>query len=52
MGPSWGLRIILFGFYAKAGWVDEPFTTKGYRADFDLLIIVNNGKLCEFAEYW
>jgi hypothetical protein len=32
--------------------VDEPFTTKGYRADFDLLIIVNNGKLCEFAEYW
>jgi hypothetical protein len=32
--------------------VDEPFTTKGYRADFDLLIIVNNGKPCESAEYW
>ncbi len=25
---------------------------KGYRSDFDLLIIVNNRKLCEFAEYW
>ena len=25
---------------------------KGYRLDFDLLIIVNNRKLCDFAEYW
>ena len=25
---------------------------KGYRSDFDLLIIVNNRKLCDFAEYW
>ena len=46
------LKIILFGSYAKGGWVDEPFTMKGYRSDFDLLIIVNNSKLCEFAEYW
>lgn len=23
-----------------------------YRSDFDLLIIVNNRKLCDFAEYW
>ncbi|MEB3043847.1 nucleotidyltransferase and HEPN domain-containing protein [Rhizobium mulingense] len=46
------LKIILFGSYAKGGWVDEPFTIKGYRSDFDLLIIVNNRKLCEFAEYW
>ncbi|TBZ97516.1 nucleotidyltransferase and HEPN domain-containing protein [Rhizobium leguminosarum] len=46
------LKIILFGSYAKGGWVDEPFTMKGYRSDFDLLIIVNNRKLCEFAEYW
>ncbi|CDM55929.1 putative nucleotidyltransferase [Rhizobium favelukesii] len=36
----------------KGGWVDEPFTMKGYRSDFDLLIIVNNRKLCEFADYW
>ncbi|KPH07048.1 HEPN domain-containing protein (plasmid) [Rhizobium acidisoli] len=46
------LKIILFGSYARGGWVDEPFTMKGYRSDFDLLIIVNNRKLCEFAEYW
>ncbi|MFN7023761.1 MAG: nucleotidyltransferase and HEPN domain-containing protein [Pseudorhizobium sp.] len=46
------LKIILFGSYAKGGWVDEPFTMKGYRSDFDLLIIVNNRKLCDFAEYW
>ncbi|MBB2703376.1 MULTISPECIES: nucleotidyltransferase and HEPN domain-containing protein [Rhizobium] len=46
------LKVILFGSYAKGGWVDEPFTMKGYRSDFDLLIIVNNRKLCEFAEYW
>jgi predicted nucleotidyltransferase/HEPN domain-containing protein len=46
------LKIILFGSYAKGGWVDEPFTLKGYRSDFDLLIIVNNRKLCDFSEYW
>ena len=46
------LKIILFGSYAKGGWVDEPFTMKGYRSDFDLLIIVNNKKLCEYAAYW
>ncbi|MBX5041162.1 nucleotidyltransferase and HEPN domain-containing protein [Rhizobium lentis] len=46
------LKIILFGSYAKGGWVDEPFTMKGYRSDFDLLIVVNNRKLCDFAEYW
>ena len=46
------LKIILFGSYAKGSWVDEPFTMKGYRSDFDLLIIVNNRKLAEFADYW
>lgn len=46
------LKIILFGSYAKGSWVDEPFTMKGYRSDFDLLIIVNNRKLCDYAEYW
>ncbi|CDZ61616.1 nucleotidyltransferase and HEPN domain-containing protein [Neorhizobium galegae] len=46
------LKTILFGSYAKGGWVDEPFTMKGYRSDFDLLIIVNDRRLCEFADYW
>lgn len=46
------LKVILFGSYARGSWVDEPHTTKGYRSDFDLLIIVNNKKLCEFEPYW
>ena len=46
------LKIILFGSYARGGWVDEPYTAKGYRSDFDLLIVVNNRKLCDFAAYW
>jgi len=46
------LKVILFGSYARGSWVDEPHTTKGYRSDFDLLIIVNNKKLAEFEPYW
>ncbi|RWA75333.1 MAG: HEPN domain-containing protein [Mesorhizobium sp.] len=46
------LKIILFGSYARGGWVDEPHTKKGYRSDFDLLIVVNNRKLTDFASYW
>ena len=46
------LKVILFGSYAKGGWVDEPFTMKGYRSDFDLLVIVNDRRLCDFATYW
>jgi len=45
------LKIILFGSYARGDWVDEPLTMKGYRSDFDLLVIVNNNKLADFA-YW
>jgi predicted nucleotidyltransferase/HEPN domain-containing protein len=45
------LKIILFGSYARGDWVDEPLTMKGYRSDFDLLVVVNNNKLADFA-YW
>lgn len=45
-------KIILYGSYARGGWVDEPHTAKGYRSDFDLLIVVNNAKLLDRAEYW
>lgn len=45
------LKIILFGSYARGDWVDEPLTMKGYRSDFDLLVVVNNNKLSDFA-YW
>lgn len=46
------LKIILFGSYARGTFVDEPHTMKGYRSDFDLLVIVNNRKLTDHATYW
>ncbi|AVA25754.1 nucleotidyltransferase and HEPN domain-containing protein [Rhizobium sp. NXC24] len=46
------LNIILFGSYARGDWVDEPHKGKGYRSDFDLMIVVNNRKLTNFARYW
>lgn len=46
------LKIILFGSYARGTQVDEPHTGKGYRSDFDLLIIVNNRKFADFETYW
>lgn len=45
------VKTILFGSYARGTQVDEPHTGKGYRSDFDLLIIVNNRKLADF-EFW
>ena len=46
------VKIILFGSHARGDWVDEPHTMKGYRSDYDLLVIVNNKKLTDFATYW
>jgi len=46
------LKIILYGSYARGGWVDEPHTAKGYKSDFDLLIIVNHPKLTDRVEFW
>ncbi|WFU05967.1 nucleotidyltransferase and HEPN domain-containing protein (plasmid) [Rhizobium sp. CB3171] len=46
------LKIILFGSYARGDWVDEVHTSKGYKSDYDLLIIVNNRKLTDFALFW
>ena len=50
----WGriLKIILYGSYARGGWVDEPHTAKGYQSDYDLLIIVNDDRLTDRVEYW
>ena len=44
-------KIILFGSFARGTYVDEPHTTKGYRSDYDILVIVNSKKLAE-PEYW
>lgn len=46
------LKVILYGSYARGGWVDEPHTAKGYQSDFDLLIIVNHEKLTDRAAFW
>jgi predicted nucleotidyltransferase/HEPN domain-containing protein len=46
------LKIILYGSYARGGWVDEPHTAKGYQSDFDLLIVVNDERLTDRVEYW
>jgi predicted nucleotidyltransferase/HEPN domain-containing protein len=45
-------KIILYGSYARGGWVDEPHTAKGYRSDFDLLIIVNDKRLTDKVDVW
>ncbi|NNH33601.1 nucleotidyltransferase, partial [Rhizobium sp. SEMIA 4085] len=41
------LKIILFGSYSRGTWVDEPHTMKGYRSDYDILVIVNSKQLAE-----
>ena len=45
-------KIVLYGSYARGGWVDEPHTAKGYQSDFDLLIIVNDKRLTDRVDYW
>lgn len=46
------LKIILYGSYARGGWVDEPHTAKGYRSDFDLIVIVNQKELTDRVAFW
>nr|WP_315382422.1 HEPN domain-containing protein [uncultured Sphingomonas sp.] len=46
------LKVILYGSYARGGWIDEPHTAKGYQSDFDLLVIVNSDKLTDRVEFW
>lgn len=45
-------KVILYGSYARGGWVDEPHTAKGYQSDFDLLVIVNDKRLTDRVDYW
>lgn len=46
------LKIILFGSNARGRWVDEPHARKGYKLDYDLLIVVNHRRLTDFSTYW
>jgi len=45
-------KVILYGSYARGTWVDEPHTAKGYKSDFDLLVIVNDKRLTDYVKYW
>jgi uncharacterized protein len=45
-------KIILYGSYARGNWIDEPHTAKGYKSDYDLLIIVNDRRLTDRVRYW
>lgn len=46
------LKVILYGSYARGGWVDEPHTSKGFQSDYDLLVIVNMKDLTDRVDYW
>jgi len=46
------LKVILYGSYARGGWVDEPHTAKGYQSDFDLLIVVSDKRLTDPIKIW
>ena len=44
------LKIVLFGSYATGNWVADPLG--GYFSDYDLLVIVNDPKLTDVADFW
>src|SRR3546814_6659313 len=46
------LKIVLYGSYARGGWVDEPHAAKGYKSDYDLLIVVCDKRLTDRVKYW
>lgn len=46
------LKVILYGSYARGGWIDEPHTAKGYQSDFDLMVIVSQKEVTDRATYW
>ncbi|KUR78642.1 HEPN domain-containing protein [Novosphingobium sp. FSW06-99] len=43
------LKLVLYGSYARGGWVDDPIG--GYKSDYDILVVVNDERLVDF-EYW
>lgn len=44
------LKVILYGSYARGGWVDDPIG--GYKSDYDILVVVNDARLTDPVEYW
>ncbi len=51
--PAEILKIVLFGSYARGGWVDEPKSKPNrYQSDFDLLVVVSHKDLADAETYW
>lgn len=46
------LKIILYGSHARGDWSYEPGSKVGKNSDWDLLIIVNDGRLTDYMAYW
>jgi predicted nucleotidyltransferase/HEPN domain-containing protein len=44
------LKIVLFGSYARGGWVDDPIGR--YHSDYDLLLVVDHEDLTDIPEFW
>jgi len=44
------LKIVLYGSYARGGWVDDPIG--GYRSDYDILVTVDEERLTDVVDYW
>jgi predicted nucleotidyltransferase len=44
------LKIVLYGSYARGGWVDDPIG--GYQSDYDILVVVDEERLTDVVDYW
>lgn len=44
------LKIILYGSYARGGWVDDH--RGGYHSDYDILLVVDREELTDMVEVW
>lgn len=44
------LKIILYGSHARGDWVEDR--SSGYRSDYDILVVVNDGRLTDPVDYW
>ena len=44
------LKVVLYGSYARGGWVDDP--AGGYRSDYDLLVVVSDERLTDVVDFW
>lgn len=44
------LKVVLYGSYARGGWVDDP--VGGYRSDYDILVVVSDERLTDVVDFW